>query len=241
MISVFEALKRSASKQTPRQNLSSLGPSISKVWGQRGLLSGQSIEWVGPQYCGKTGLLRTWVEELYQRGMCIAWIDPSASIEPDAFTTMGSARFWMVRPPSEQHVFVCVEMIIRSGCFDVLVIEHSSTMPWQKIRRIQHLAKVNDLVLIWNHSDLSQPLSGQVAHRIRVSGLPSGHLDRLSEWSAMQLRVSAKNVKYDEMRSSKIERRLYQACSLPLSLTRECPDRSTADRDQHLTDTLTGV
>ena len=200
-------------------------PSTLSIWGQAGLLSGQTVEWSGPQYCGKAGMLRVWIEELYQYGLAVAWLDPLGCIEPDSFITMSEDRFWMVRPSSGDEALACAEMIIRSGCFDIVVFEHPSNVELNTIRRIQRLAKRHDLVLVWSHHDVDRPLSGQVAHRVHVSGVPSSRREGLSEWSAMQLKVCAKNIKTNQPRTVQTEMYLHEAATLSIALTKEYPDR----------------
>ena len=148
MYSIIADIKRTALRRVPRQNFAALGPSIVNLWGGNGLLSGQTVEWVGGAYCGKTGMLRVWIEELYQHGMAIAWIDPSSSMDPNSFANMSESRFWMVRPPSTEEALICLEMIIRAGCFDVVVIEHSTDVQWNCVRRVQRLAKIHQVILV---------------------------------------------------------------------------------------------
>ena len=177
-------------------------------------------------------MLRMWVEELYQYGLAIAWLDPSGCIEPDGFITMSEDRFWMVQPAPGDEALACVEMIIRSGCFDVVVIEHPTDVDLNTIRRIQRLAKVHDLVLVWSHSDVERPLGGQIAHRIQVSGGPPSRIEEVSEWSPMQLKVCAKNVKHTQPRIIKAEMYLHEVARLSVALTTEYPDRRSYGVEQ---------
>lgn len=231
MNSILSDIQRALLRRMPKQNLSSLYPSVLSVWGQGGLLSGQTVEWVGKEYCGKTGMLRIWMEELYRYGLAIAWIDPSGCMEPDSFASMCEDRFWMVRATSEHEVFVCIEMIIRSGCFDVVVQEYPSSAPHKTVRRIQHLAKLHDVVLIWSHSNIKSPLSGQVAHRIHVTATPVMSQGALSEWSVIQLKVCATNIKHSQPSTIKTEMYLRGAATLPNALTNEYRDRSACVSD----------
>ena len=137
-------------------------------------------------------------------------------------------RFWMVRATSEQF-FVCIEMIIRSGCFDVVVQEYlkCTTKPYD----VSAFSKGHDVVLIWSHSNIKSPLSGQVAHRIHVTATPVMSQGALSEWSVIQLKVCATNIKHSQPSTIKTEMYLRGAATLPNALTNEYRDRSACVSD----------
>ncbi len=195
MISVIDITNSTAFKRVERASFSSELPSLMAILGADGVLSGQTVEWVGPAYCGKTGILRFWVTELCSKGVAVAWIDSYQTLDPQGFISLDSDRFWMVRPAQDGDGLFCAEALIRSGCFGMVILELTPRQPDRRVRRLQQLAKTHDVILLWVHDCVDTRLQGVVAHRVRVVGSSEKVDSPLAEWCSPQLRVSLDNLK----------------------------------------------
>ncbi len=72
MISVLDMILSPAFRRVDRASFSSELSPLMAILGEGGVLSGQTVEWVGAPYCGKTGVLRFWVTELCRQGVGVA-------------------------------------------------------------------------------------------------------------------------------------------------------------------------
>lgn len=195
MISIVEIARSAAFKRVERASFSSALPPLMAALGDEGVLSGQTVEWSGSTYCGKTGVLRFWVSELCRKGVAVAWIDSYQTLDAKGFSSIESERFWMVRPVKEMDAPFCAETLIRSSCFGMVILELTPRQPARRVRRLQQLAKTHDVILLWVHECTDTQLGGVVAHRIRVVGTHQKVDSPLADWCSPQLRVSLDNLK----------------------------------------------
>ena len=63
------------------------------------------------------------------------------------------------------------DLLIRSVCFG-LVILNTYQIALKQLRRLQRLAKIHDVVLVWLHASHQKRLEGVVSHRVRLSVKP---------------------------------------------------------------------
>ena len=195
MISIKEIARSTAFKRVERISFSSGLRPLMAVLGDEGVLSGQTVEWSGSAYCGKTGVLRFWVTELCRKGVGVAWVDSYQTLDAQGFSSIDSERFWMVRPAKEVDAPFCAEALIRSGCFGMVILELTPHQPARRVRRLQQLAKTHDVILLWVHECLDTDLGGVVAHRVRVVGRYYKVDSPLADWCSPQLQVSLDNLK----------------------------------------------
>lgn len=195
MISISDIIRSPAFRRVDRVSFSSELSPLMAILGTDGVLGGQTVEWVGAPYCGKTGVLLFWVAELCRKGMGVAWIDSHLTLDPQGFAFMHTERFWVVRPEREKDAAFFTEALIKSGCFGMIVLELTPRQPSRRVRRLQQLAKTHGVILLWVHEHVDARLEGVVAHRVRVVGTSKKVDSPLSEWCSPHVRVSLENLK----------------------------------------------
>lgn len=165
------------------------------VFGSEGVLSGQTIEWAGLAYSGKTSILHHWAKEVCSSGTGVAWIDSYRSLDARSFALIDCERFWVVRPVQEVDALFYADLLIRSCCFGLVIIEYLPELPLKKLRRLQRLAKMHDVVLVWLHASHHKRLEGVVSHRVIVSSSVKSTKQPLIHWCGPQVLIAMKNLK----------------------------------------------
>ena len=94
------------------------------IFGREGVLSGQTVEWAGLAYSGKTGLLHHWVKEVCCSGTGVVWIDSYRTLDARSFTSIDCDHFWVVRPVQEVDALFYADLLIRSSCFGLVILEY---------------------------------------------------------------------------------------------------------------------
>ena len=192
MYSIKQFLKDS-NQQTERRKLSASRHVLHEIWQEKGVFEGQSIEWKGNAYSGKAGALYFWIEQLCLEGVSVVWIDEEGALEPDAFGSITCQRFWMVRPSSVEESLYCVETILRSGVFEVIVIDGHTLAPEAKRRRLRRLAKIKKVILVWIHQSPQQEMMSP-AHRVCIHSVRSSQNQGVcSEWGMVGRQISLSN------------------------------------------------
>lgn len=87
-----------------------------------GLPRGRAVEWAGPRSCGKTTVLRSALERLYETGEAVAVVDASRTLyAPDWAGLSGGGPFWVVRAPRREAAW-CADLLLRSGAFGAVAL-----------------------------------------------------------------------------------------------------------------------
>ena len=192
MNSVQRLLKK-ANQHAQRRKLSANRHALHELWQEKGVFEGQSIEWKGHAYSGKAGALYFWIEQLCLEGVSVVWVDEEGTLEPDAFSSIACQRFWMVKPSSVEESLYCIETILRSGVFEVIVIDSDTLAPEAKRRRLRRLAKIKKVTLIWIHQSPQQEMMSP-AHRVCIHDIKSPqNQGACAEWMLVGRQISLSN------------------------------------------------
>lgn len=121
---------------------------LDRLLGDGGLPIGQITEWVGAPSSGKTGALRTLVAAVRRTGVAVAWIDGSAELTAADWVDPGAAApLWVLRPPVHSEALFCAEIILRTQCFGLVVVEGGSIASKVGVR-LQRLARQSSAALV---------------------------------------------------------------------------------------------
>ena len=233
MISIVDTARSLVFRRARHTSILPSLTQLHRVIGKRGLFTGQTIEWSGRTYYGKSGLLRFWVEELLQQEIGVSWIDSGLTLEAEGFVDIKSEKFWMLRPSSVMDALNCADLLIRSGCFSVVILEVDSRQKLRVIRRLQQLAKQNDVLLIWVHNNAQHSLDGVVAHRIQMRDRIVRRKTNLSRWRSIQIDLSLSNLK-DPQGSISSHIHLHERTKSPESGCKENSDRGGHGNHEHI-------
>lgn len=98
---------------------------LDRVLPRGGIPRGRATEWRGPRSCGKAALLRAALERRCAAGDSVAWVDAGRTLHAPDWVALarGTGRFWVVRPPRAEERGWCADLLLRSGAFDVVVLE----------------------------------------------------------------------------------------------------------------------
>ena len=168
---------------------------LNAVFGHEGIFSGQTIEWAGLAYSGKTSILHHWAREVCYSGIGVAWIDSYRTLDARSFVPINCEHFWVVRPVQEVDALFYADLLIRSSCFGLVILEYLPELPLKQLRRLQRLAKIHDVVLVWLHASHQKRLEGVVSHRVRVSSSVKPPDLRLIHWCGPQVFIAMRNLK----------------------------------------------
>lgn len=105
-----------------------------------GIPRGRTTEWRGPRSCGKAALLRAALERRCAAGDSVAWVDVGRTLHAPDWVPLARSpgRFWVVRPSRSEEGGWCADLLLRSGAFDVVVLEGGA--PGSALR-LQRLAR----------------------------------------------------------------------------------------------------
>jgi hypothetical protein len=103
---------------------------------------------VGAPSSGKTGALRTLVAAVRRTGVAVAWIDGEAELVAADWVDDGAAApLWVVRPPIQAEALFCAEIVLRTQCFGLVVVEGGSIASKVGVR-LQRLARQSSAALV---------------------------------------------------------------------------------------------
>ena len=127
-----------------------LGPSIA---------GGHIVSWNGARSSGKSALLRKLTEEMRIAAINIAWIDTQHTLSAADWSTPRAGKFWTIRPPTPTDAFFCAELLMRTNCFGLVVLDHGRGVPHQRMQRLKRIARQcrTTLVIIGTDLNASMP------------------------------------------------------------------------------------
>lgn len=105
------------------------------------LAAGQVTEWVGAASSGKTALVASFARAALRRGLAVAWIDARQRLLPGEWAEAGPGLFWVVRPPAPGEAAFCAEVMLRTGCFRLVVLDEAPPLRREDQLRLQRLAR----------------------------------------------------------------------------------------------------
>jgi len=145
--------------------------------GPRGVPSGHITTWVGAASCGKTGLLRSLIEETRRTGVSVAWIDANSELMATDWADDAPGRLWVVRPPRRDEAAFCAELLLDTASFGLVVIDGAPSLSRSRSVRLQRLARHAGAAVIVVGSTRSQLVGGRVQRRFAFSTLPTPAVD----------------------------------------------------------------
>ena len=142
-------------------------PELDRLLGG-GLPRGRLCEWVGPSSSGRTSLALSLLATTTRQGHCAGWIDCADAFDPLSADAAGVAleRVLWVRPPALSEALRCVERLLETEGFPLVVLDLATTRAsserdphaWRRLARLAagtHCA----LVLLG-----SERRTGSIAH-----------------------------------------------------------------------------
>lgn len=121
---------------------------LDRLLGAGGLPIGQITEWIGAPSSGKTGALRCLVAAARRAGVAVAWIDGSAALMAADWVDDGApAPLWVLRPPVPAEALFCAEIVLRTQCFGLVVVDGGSIASKVGVR-LQRLARQSSAALV---------------------------------------------------------------------------------------------
>ena len=92
-----------------------------------GLPRGRLSEIVGPSSSGMTSLALSLLARTTRDGHCAGWIDCADAFDPASATTAGVEleRVLWVRPPSQRDALLCVERLLETDGFPLIVLDRA--------------------------------------------------------------------------------------------------------------------
>ncbi len=98
---------------------------LDKALGVGGYPKGRIVEIYGPESSGKTTLALTCVAEVQKNGGMAAYIDAENSIDPEYAKALGVQVDDLIlsQPDSGEQALSIVEMLTKSGAFDLIVVD----------------------------------------------------------------------------------------------------------------------
>lgn len=141
-------------------------PGVDRVLGKGGVPVGQITEWVGARSSGKSGVLRTLVAAVRRQGMAVAWVDARRELMAADWVDPGAmAPLWVVRPPIVADAAFCAEVLLRTQCFGLVVLDGGPALPSSVGVRLQRMARQSAAALIVVRAPDARP-SRSVARRV---------------------------------------------------------------------------
>lgn len=136
-----------------------------------GIPAGQLTEFVGPDSSGKTSLLHRIIMRTQTRGTSVGYVDAERSLMPADWCTSAPGLLWVVRPPRPTEGAFCIEVLLRSCSFGLVILDGGPPLAPRLATRLQRMARHSAAALLLvRHGQRS---SIRVAERIRFAGRPS--------------------------------------------------------------------
>ena len=125
-------------------------------------------------------------------GIGVAWIDSYRTLDARSFVPINCEHGSFVLFKSG-----CTFLpdLLLFSCFGLVILEYLPELPLKQLRRLQRLAKIHDVVLVWLHASHQKRLEGVVSHRVRVSSSVKPPDLRLIHWCGPQVFIAMRNLK----------------------------------------------
>lgn len=164
---------------------------LDDLLGSGGLGVGQLVEWVGGPSSGKTGLLRALVAGARRQGIGVAWIDAARELCPGDWAAEAAGRLWVLRPPSPEEGLFCAEVMLRTRCFGLVVLDGAPSPPPQVGLRLQRLARQATASLVVVRRPDQSASGGRVGRRFVFDGRVEPVFDPVERRGPLTWQVAA--------------------------------------------------
>ena len=189
MISVEAIRKQLAVERPVRRSFYSGIASLDALLGAEGMVGGQTFEWLGPRSCGKTGVLRELVRGVRRQGVAVAWIDAGSELMAVDWVDEYPGRLWVLRPPTPQDAFFCVESILRSQSFGLVILDGAPSFKNNRGVRLQRLARKSGAVMVLTGTPEVRRSSGHIHGRMEFESWVETAADPIQIRAPFQWRV----------------------------------------------------
>ncbi|HYD51055.1 MAG TPA: hypothetical protein VEA99_00455, partial [Gemmatimonadaceae bacterium] len=140
-----------------------------------GVPRGRLTEVVARRGGGRTTLLRQLVEQTVAAGGWVAVVDASRTLAPRDWAHAGeSGRLWIVRPEAATRAAWCVDVLLRSGAFALVVLDAAPPLTRAVAVRLTRLARETGAAFVVAGESGAGAVPTQLggALRLRVSAIP---------------------------------------------------------------------
>ncbi|MFN3200659.1 MAG: hypothetical protein ACE366_19835 [Bradymonadia bacterium] len=158
---------------------SGMGP-LDDLLGPQGLTRGHITEWVGAPGAGRTTLLGAMVDQLRAQGRSVVWIDAQGTLMADDWVDALPGVLWVIRPPKPSNAIFCAEMMLRAGCFDLVIIDEPRGLSPALGTRLQRLARQGGSALLLVRRGADEAVSSICRIELKQAEYTAGPLQPLS-------------------------------------------------------------
>jgi recombination protein RecA len=130
-----------------------------------GLPRGRLTEIVGPTGSGKTTLARAIVEATVAGHGWVAYVDAQCTLDARDWVHLGDAEgVWIIRPRDANRAAWCVDVLLRSGAFALVVLDGAPMLTKSAAVRLTRLARESNaaLILLGDRTGGASQLGGAV-------------------------------------------------------------------------------
>ena len=196
-----------------------LGPSIA---------GGHLVSWSGARSSGKSALLRKLAEEMRIAAINVAWIDHQHTLSAADWSIPRAGKFWTLRPPTPADALFCAELLMRTNCFGLVVLEHGRNVPHQRMQRLKRIARQcrTTLVILSDVINTSLPHAhSKISFQSQVKP-PNNELEQRGPFQWQTLGTRQQTSHPDTVVSIQIS----EACKDRLSTRVLMPDRTQSHK-----------
>lgn len=153
-------------------------PGLDRALAAGGLPRGAITTLVGPAGAGVTTVWRAMVRAALQADTRVAVVDASRTLYARDFAPLAGSpaqarrdgRLVFIRPPDPSTAAWCADLLLRSGAFPLVVLDHAPPLARTVASRLSQLARDADAALVVaGYDDTATRVGGLVRLRIRTS------------------------------------------------------------------------
>jgi hypothetical protein len=149
-----------------------------------GLPRGRLTELIGPLGVGTTTLVRSLVGATLSRGQGVACIDASRTFDPADWASLDCTFLRVVRPRDPARGAWCADVLLRSGAFTLVVLDHAPPLTRQVALRLVGLARDKDAAFVVVGNGSASQVGGAV--RLEMKRRWGGGQRRPSELTVLR-------------------------------------------------------
>ncbi len=117
-----------------------------------GIPCGRLTEVAGVSGSGATSLARAVVATAIENKQSVAYIDATRTLAPADWAPLATTgRLWVVRPPTDGQGAWCADILLRSGAFQLVVLDDATPLPRSIVVRLTRVAQDGQVALLVVH------------------------------------------------------------------------------------------
>jgi hypothetical protein len=102
-----------------------------------------------------------------RRGIAVAWVDAGAELMAADWIDDSPGRLWVLRPPQRHDAVFCVEAVLRSQSFGLVILDGAPTLRGNMGVRLQRLARQSGSTLVLIRSPEQPASTGRIHGRFQ--------------------------------------------------------------------------